>query len=151
MVPKSCISIKLWGLLNKMEDTEAKEKYYTLKVLYENIEEYEKYLQQLQERMQSLTKALDATEKLKNVQSNSDILIPISSGIFVKGNITNTKDLLMNVGSGVVVNKDVDATQKVLRSQVMELEKMHHDALQELEKFVMQARIIEQEVEQGQG
>ena len=64
--------------------------------------------------MQSITETKEENE--------SDNLVPIGMGVYVKSKIQSNDKVIINVGSGVAIEKDQDAAINWLESRLKELE-----------------------------
>ena len=88
-------------------------------------------------------------ESLKEVQTikeGCDILVPLSSGIFVKAKIASTDEFLVNVGSSVSVKKKGEDVIALIHNQQVEIRKVLTEATQHLEQLAVQAQQVQLEV-----
>lgn len=131
-----------------MNDNLAKQKYEELKMLDEQIQEYQKYIQELDHQIGTLNEVINWTKELQDVKEGSETFIPVANGIFVKGTITNAKELFVNIGEKTIVKKNPENTVKMLEGQIGTITKMRDQTVQEFHKTVEQAQSIEQEVHQ---
>ena len=90
----------------------------------------------------ALTK--EAINDLANVQEGSEIISPISSGIFLKSSLLDSKKLLVNVGSGTVVEKTIPETTKIIEEQEAEIKKTYDVLVAELNKLGAKAIQLEE-------
>lgn len=63
-------------------------------------------VQQLQNARNKYQESGDAIEKQKNVKENADVLVPLTSSMYVPGHIATTNKFLVDIGTGYFVQKD---------------------------------------------
>lgn len=80
-------------------------------------------------------------DEIKTIKKGSEMLSPLSSGIFVKANIGDTSKLIVNVGKGVTVEKTVEETKELISEKFDELTKMRDELIADMQKI--EKRLIE--------
>ncbi len=102
----------------------------------------------LQSRLDLVSAALSETltavqtlEGTKGNAENSEILIPIGSGSFVRAKLADPGKLLIGIGAGVVVEKTLEDSVKDLRLRSSELEKARSSVTQQLGQILDQTEI----------
>lgn len=104
-----------------MSEEQAQQLLYQLQML-------ETYYADLTQREATLVSVLReaslAIESLKSlgVTPNSETLVPIGLGTFVKANISSSNKIILNVGAGVAIEKDKDSGINFLESRLKEIE-----------------------------
>jgi prefoldin alpha subunit len=83
----------------------------------------------------------NSIDELTKMKKGSDVLSPISNGIFVKTKLDDTSKLLVNVGKEVIVEKTVSETKALLDDRFAEVTKMREELVSELEKI--ENRLVE--------
>lgn len=78
-------------------------------------------------------------DELKSTPKDSEILAPVSSGIFVKTKLQQSDVLLVNVGNDVVVEKTVDQTKALLDERTHEMVHTREALLAKLQEIEDQA------------
>jgi prefoldin alpha subunit len=65
-----------------------------------------------------------AIESIKGIgeKNESDTLVPLGMGTFVKTKISSNDKIVLNVGAGVAIEKDREAAINVLESRIKEIE-----------------------------
>ena len=89
-------------------------------------------LMQLQEIEYSKTTIAD----LKNAKKDTELMIPIGTGMYVKGKITDLSDIITTIGGSVAVGKTLEEVEVIIKereSQMMELEKQINLELEKLD------------------
>ncbi len=74
-------------------------------------------------------------DSLKNTKKETEILSPISNGIFVKAGIKDNEKLLVNVGGGVVVEKTVEEAKNLLDARIIEMEEAKDKLAAQMQKI----------------
>ena len=85
----------------------------------------------------------NSLDELKLVKKDSEILAPMSNGIFVKASIHNVDKLLVNVGNNVVVEKSIEETKVLLDEQAKEMMTMRETLIGQMQK--LEDRLMELE------
>ena len=93
-------------------------------------------LQQQRQKMESKKLEIAATtESLKGLQSSEkDLMIPLGSGVFVKGQVKDNKNAIYAIGSGVAATNSIESTIKFLETQA----KLAEEAAAEVERQMKQ-------------
>ena len=134
-----------------MEHKELQEKYYLYQNLHQQIKQESDQLQELNNKLVELEYIKMSLDELKSVEAGSEILAPISSGIFIKAELKKNDELLVNVGGNTVVGKDVEETKALMDTQVREIEEYRDKQLQKLQGLVTRARELEKELSEMAG
>jgi len=130
-----------------------KEREKVLQKLYMQYQMLQQHLENMQQQSKvigtqliDLMGTIQSLEDLKNVREGTEILIPISSGVYAKARINDTSNLVVNVGADVTVSKSIDETKAVVERQAEELEKIQNQVLTELQRLSVKAAAIEKEM-----
>jgi len=132
-----------------MNEKDLQQKYVEFQMIEEQLKQATEQIQELNNKileLDYLKKSIDEFSELKN---GSEILAPISSGIFVKAKILESSKMLVNVGHGTVVEKDIKGTQKLLDQQAVEVEKLRVNLLTSASKLSMKSEQIESELREN--
>jgi prefoldin alpha subunit len=100
----------------------------------------------LQSRLDIVTAALSETltaistlEGTKGRSVDTETLLPIGSGSFVKAKLADAQNIIIGVGAGVCIEKTLEDSMKDLRVRSSELEKARVSVTQQLSQVVNQA------------
>jgi prefoldin alpha subunit len=133
-----------------MDEKEKKEqlqrKYIELQTLDQHIKLIQDQLQTMENQIMELIYTIQSLDDLKNIRKNSEIFVPVSSGIFTKAEIKENKKLLVNIGANIVIEKEPDDIKKMLEKQVEEIKQLQLKSLNELNKLASRAGSIETEI-----
>lgn len=131
-----------------MDEKEMQEKYIELQSLEQQMAQVQKYLQLMDNQIIELTTTNKALDDLKDVKPNTNILVPISNGIFAKAEIKDSKELIVNVGANVTVKKDVKSTKDLIEKQIDEIKSNYGQINSEMQKLGVKASAIEKELQE---
>lgn len=104
-----------------MSDEHAQQLLYQMQML-------ESYFTDLTQRETSLYNVLreagSAIESIKSIaeKSESDTLVPIGMGAFLKTSVSSKDKFVINVGAGIAIEKDKDSAINYLESRIKEVE-----------------------------
>ncbi len=121
-------------------------KYMEMQMLDQQIRHLSQQLQALDVQTMELRAVVGSLDELAEVREGTEILVPISGGIFVKAEIKNTKNLFVNVGSSTNVKKSVPDTKKLIEDQIVEMQNHREDVLKHVEELTGKAMEIEHEL-----
>ncbi len=104
-----------------MSEEEAQQLLYQMQML-------EGYLTELSQKESSLLgvirEAVSATETIKNskIKSDSETLVPIGMGTYMKATLSPNQKVILNIGGGAAIEKDQDSAVNWIESRIKEME-----------------------------
>ena len=104
-----------------MSEEKAQQLLYQMQML-------EAYLNDLIQRESTLLTVLresaSAIESIKSLKGNpnSETLVPLGMGSFVKSQISSNEKIVLNIGAGVAIEKTPDSAINFLESRIKEIE-----------------------------
>ncbi|MBU4202250.1 MAG: prefoldin subunit alpha [Candidatus Altiarchaeales archaeon] len=118
-----------------------------LQRMYFEAENYKRQLEGISAQIQVLEAAMAETEaainaldSLREAKKGDEILVPIGSGSFIKGEIKDKESVIIGIGAGISVEKKVGDAKKILdkRQKDMQgaMEKMRNGATQANKKLM---------------
>ncbi len=115
--------------------------------LMQQMQMLETYFQDLSQREGTLynvlREAAAAIESIKSLsqKSDSETLVPIGMGTFVKTKISSSEKIVLNIGAGISLEKDTASAINYLEARIKEIEvaiqdtsAKKHDAAAQLEQ-----------------
>ena len=115
--------------------------------LMQQMQKLEVYFTDLSQREGTLysvlREAIAATESIKSLslKSDSDALVPVGMGTFVKAKISSRDNIVLNIGAGISLEKDSNSAINYLEARIKEIEvaiqdtsAKKHDASVQLEQ-----------------
>lgn len=131
-------------MAKKEEDAQVmQQKYMELQMLDQQVKQIQQQLHAVEQQSMEIEHVIDALGSLSKVEKGSDILAPLSSGIFIKGRIEDTKEVVVNVGSNTTVTKQIPEVQEMLKKQAQELEKAKKDLSARFTEFANKMQAIQ--------
>lgn len=129
-----------------MDEKQLQEKYMEYKLLEQQMTQIQKQIQMIENQLTELASVNEGLDELKNVKEGTEILVPVSNGIFTKAALKDNGNLIINVGSNIAVNKKFPEAKELIQTQLTEMQKMHDHMNSELEKLAQKAGEVEQEL-----
>jgi len=119
----------------KTKEEKLQRKFMEFQVMEQQIKQLESTLQNLDLQLVEIKNMQSAVKEMEKIENNSETLVPVVNGIFVKGTIKESKTMLVNVGSTIIVDKTVEETVDLLEKQVTKLNSMRQQFLSELQRM----------------
>ncbi len=110
-------------------EEDIQQKLILYQLLERQGESLKQQLQLIEQRLLELNSTKEAIDNIKPKQG--DIMIPLGSGIYTKGQTTG--ELIADLGSGVMLNKDKTS----VKGHVREMTKLMDDSYKEVEKQML--------------
>ncbi|MBN1644839.1 prefoldin subunit alpha [Candidatus Woesearchaeota archaeon] len=126
---------------------ELQQKYMQLQMFNQQLQQFQQQLEAVQNQMVEIQTILLALDDIAKTEVGKEILVPLSSGIFVKAEIKENKKLNVNVGSNTVVEKSVQETKALLDRQIIELNKLNEDLIGQYTKIAGEAEKVQAELQ----
>lgn len=131
-----------------MNDEEKIQKLYVeFQMLSNAIKQLEKQSEALETQLIELLSTNQSLEEMRKVKPGSEILVPLSSGIYVKAELKESDNFIVNVGSNTALSKDINSTKKIIEEQIVEIRGMQQSLAEELKNNTVKASLIEKEME----
>lgn len=129
-----------------MDEKQLQEKYLEFQAIDQKLQQAQQNLQQYDEHIAEMQKIKENLDDLKKVKAGTEIMVPVSSGIFVKAEMKNSDELMVNVGGGNVVGRTVEGTKTLLDAQLKEIKKSRGVAEENFQHIMNQAKLLEEEI-----
>ena len=130
------------------EEKKLQEKYIEMKTIEEHMKEVQKQAQMVEQQLAELITNEQSIEEFKKAKKGDEILVPISSGIFVKAELKDNNEFLVNVGADTVVKKGIDSTKELMEKQVEDMRELHVKINMQLQRLSIHASGIEEELKE---
>ena len=113
-----------------------------LKKLEQSAIEVERHVYEMQLTENSL-------EDLKS-RGNSEVMIPLAGGIFVKGKIEDSSKVLVHVGNRILAKKSIADAKKILEKQMNKILKDKESMDGDINSIVKEMTALEEQVRSAQ-
>ena len=100
-------------------------------------------------QIEELGSTQQALEDIPESKWDLELLVPLSSGIFVKAALKQNDKIILNVGAGTAVEKSIDETKELVDKQKMELATVRDQLAQQVQMLNARAHAIQNAVEQA--
>jgi len=129
-----------------MDEEELQKLYMEFQHLDKHIKQLEIQSTALNNQLMDLMATKQSLEDIKKVKEKTEILVPLSSGIYAKAELKDNKNFIVNVGANTALLKDVDSTGKLIESQIEEMKKLQENLVNQLQERTIKASSVEQEM-----
>ena len=113
------------------KEEQLKEKYMEYQLLMQQAQQLQQNIEALEKHILNLRSLNDNLDSISKVKTNEEMLMPLGSGLFLKGSLQDNNNILMNVGANVVVEKSIEEAKETVSKQLEEvtvvLEQMQHE------------------------
>lgn len=119
------------------------QRYIELQMLGQQMQSVQKQLHLLEQQMLEMNVAKEAVDDISKTKPGTELLIPITSGIFIKGQLKDSKNLIVNVGANTAVTKSAEEANKLLDEQKDEIRRIQMHLNAELQNLGQKAVLLE--------
>ncbi len=102
-------------------DNNLKEKYMEYQFLMQQLQQLQQNNSSLEKHISDLNSLKNNLENISKTKVNTESLMPLGSGIFLKSELKDNKTVIMNVGSNVCVEKNIDEAMIIVDKQLGEV------------------------------
>ena len=127
-------------------DQEFQKKILEFNLLDARIRELEQNLALLEKQIAELQTCQISLDEIKNSKKDSEILAPVSSGIFIKGKLENNSEVLIDIGSKTLCRKNVDEAKKIIQSKLDKALEVHEKLINEVNKVAQNLANLEKQI-----
>ena len=117
---------------------------------YQQAQELQKGLQQMQQQLQlllqqdmELEQLIDALKELQKHPEKKELLVPFGAGISLKAELTDSKKVILNVGANITVEKNIDDTLLLIEKQKKELKIIEQSMQEEFAHVQQQLQFLQ--------
>jgi prefoldin alpha subunit len=97
------------------------------------IQQIQQQLERVEMQLQEFETVIYDINQYTKIKVGSEILTPISNGIFVKATATDNKTFTVNIGANTLVDKTAEQTIEIISGQIKNLETFRDELLEELD------------------
>lgn len=133
-------------MAHKTANGNVKQKYLEFQLLDQQLKQLTQQMDILEQQLEDARIAKDSVAQIGKVAKGTEILVPVSNGIFIRARIEDSSELLINVGTNVTVSKSGVDTQKLIDTQVLEIQGAHDYVWQQVQICETAMKQIEEEI-----
>ncbi len=112
----------------------------------QQIRQISEQFQEINSKLMELEYISQSLDEIGTIEKGTEILAPISSGIFVRADIKDSAKLLINIGQGTVVPKSIKETKDLLKKQLDEIEGIRGRLMMQLNEYSVKSQRLEKEL-----
>ena len=109
--------------MGEEKQEQMQKKYFEYQTLEQQMKQIKEQLEMFDKQLSDLNDVRNALAEIGTIKEGTEILVPISSGIFLKAKIDATNKVLVNVGAGTTVEKPLNEASGLLDDQEVEINK----------------------------
>jgi prefoldin alpha subunit len=117
-----------------------------LKELAQHAKKMKEQLSEVESQCQEIMMIDESIKEYSKLDDGSEILFPISNGIFAKAKIDDNLKLIVNVGCGVAVEKSITKSRELLNKHLKDIMELRDRIAASIVKVQEKAREIEEQV-----
>ena len=130
----------------KEKEEKLQSLYMEFQVLGQNIKQLEEKTHALNNQLMELTFTNQSLEDMKKIKPDTEILVPLSGGIYAKAKLKDSKNVIVNVGANTTIVKDVQSTKTLIETQIEEVKKLQANLVNQMQVQTTKAALIEQQI-----
>ena len=134
--------------LTPMEKEEQEQKYELLQLLDQQLKQTQKQIKTMRVQQENLIDGMRALDELDKVPTGSEILVPITGGVFLKATLVEKDTVTVNIGAQTAVQKSRKDARGLLEEQFKEIESVVEQLANDFKELYVQAQKIQGEVAQ---
>ncbi len=133
-------------MADKPAEKKLKEDYMQYQILTQHVKQLQQQIENVQEQLADVTNVSENVAQIKELKKDSEMLVPVANGIFIKTRLKGDEDMLVNVGTNVVVKKTFPQVQEMLSLQRDELEGLYDQLAIQFQRLHMRSAELEEKL-----
>ena len=129
-----------------MTQEESTKGYMQLQAIINQLNQLQEQFRVVNLQLAELDIIKNSVDELQDIEIGSEILAPISNGIFVKSKLQDNKNFIVNIGGGITVSKNQNQLREFLDKQSNEIKKVQTDLLTRIQSLNLQADYLKKEI-----
>ncbi len=110
-------------------------KMLQLEMLKEQGQQMAQQKAQISMQVQELEYTQNTIKDLKNAKKGTEMMIPIGTGMYVKGKIESVDDIITAIGGNVAVGKTLDEVKEIINDRMKRMKELEVQIDSELENI----------------
>ncbi len=129
-----------------MSMEQIQEKYMEFQMVDAQVNQIKEQLKALDAQSSELKSLRQNLDEIEKISEDSESLIPVNSGVYLKGRITDQKKVVINVGSNILVEKDLESAKQMIESQITQIDEVRIQFVDEYKSTVKRAKALQKEI-----
>jgi len=117
-----------------------------LSLLDGRLQELEQQIVLLEKQVNELELCKLALEELKKTKKDSEMLVPLSSGVFVKARLADNEEVIINIGAKIFCKKNLAEAKEFIQKKLDEVMGIYNKIISEMNSIVEAIRFLEKEI-----
>ena len=122
------------------------EKYIELQMLSQQAQQMQKQLQIIEQQHIEVMGIQQALRDIGKTKKDTEILVPVSSGIFVKAKLIDNNNFTVNIGASAIVERNLNQTFEMLEKQRKELSNIQKQLTVQFDSLQIQMQKSEKDL-----
>ena len=122
-----------------------KEKYMEYQLLMEQLQQLQENVSTLEKHTMELVFLTENLDSVSKTKIGQETLVPLGSGIFLKGSLKENSNVIMSVGSSVCIEKDIAEAKKTVSEQLGEVNQVLTQMQEEVGKTTFRLQELQNE------
>jgi prefoldin alpha subunit len=137
---------------SKSEDNERKKqeviqhKFRTFQGMNQQMEELKEHISKVSSQIEQISEVQESIKEIHGLKQDTEILVPISSGVFIKANISDNKNFIANVGASTVITQDLEGINSIMDEQKKELIEVQSTMVKDMAELENRAISLQSEL-----
>ncbi len=124
----------------------VQQKFMEYQMLEQQLKQMQQQLEKLDEQKKEAALVENNLDDFNHSEKGSEVLVPISGGIFFQTTLSDSRKFLVNVGQGVVVEKDLEGVKGLVKEQVKDIDRYHDQMMTEFTRSALKYQMLEEEL-----
>ena len=129
-------------------DQKIQELYVEFQLLTQHLKQLQEQQQILAQQMMEIAVSAQSLDELAQVKAGSEILVPVSSGMFMKAKIVDGKNVIVNVGANAAVSKTAEGAKQLMEKQLKDSEQISKQISVQIDKFQRKAVALQSQLQE---
>ncbi|MCK4550822.1 MAG: prefoldin subunit alpha, partial [Candidatus Aenigmarchaeota archaeon] len=125
-------------------------KMLQLEILKEQGQQMAQQKSQISMQVQELEYTKNTIKDLKNAKKGTEMMIPIGTGMYVKGKIESVDDIITAIGGNVAVGKTLDDVKEIIDERMKRMKELETQIDSELENIDSEGEKLVKELQGAQ-
>jgi prefoldin alpha subunit len=130
------------------DEQKLQELYVEFQLLTQHLKQLQQQHALLQQQMLEMASSIQSLDDMAKVKEQTEILVPLSSGVFARAKISDTGNLIVNVGANVAVSKTAGQARELMEKQLKESEQLSMKIATQIEKFSKKAVALQSQLKE---
>lgn len=125
---------------------ETQQKYALLQMIDQQVKQTQRQIKSLRNQQEDLLGSMQALNDITIAEIGSEILVPVTNGIFVRATLQEKETVTVNIGAQVAVQKTILGAKHLLEEQFKEVENVLTQLIRDAQELAAQGQHLEQEL-----